>query len=40
MVSIYADTGFIVSLFLEETTSDEADRTFAAVDEPVFLSVY
>lgn len=35
----YADTGFVISLFLEETTSDAADRAFAAVDGPVQLSI-
>lgn len=33
----YADTGFIVSLYLEETTSEVASREAAAMKEPLAL---
>ena len=37
-MSAYADSGFVVSLFLVETTSEAADEVFSAVADPVFLS--
>ncbi len=33
----YADTGFIVSLYLEETTSEAASKEAAAMKEPLAL---
>jgi len=37
-VSAYADTGFLVSLLLVETTSQAADGVFASLDGAVLLS--
>jgi predicted nucleic acid-binding protein len=34
----YADTGFIVSLYLEETTSEAASKEAAAMKEPLALT--
>jgi predicted nucleic acid-binding protein len=37
-VSNYADTGFLVSLFLEETTSATADAVLAGLPGPLFVT--
>ncbi len=34
----YADTGFIVSLYLEETTSEVASKEVEAINEPLALT--
>ena len=38
MTAAYADTGFIASLYLEETTSGDAEGIFAAVGAPLPLT--
>jgi predicted nucleic acid-binding protein len=37
-VSAYVDTGFLVSLFLEETTSDTADRVLAELQKALIIT--
>lgn len=38
MSAAYADTGFIASLYLEESTSPVAERVFSDHGEPLLLS--
>lgn len=37
-MSAYADTGFLVSLFLEETTSATADKVLAGLQGPLIIT--
>jgi hypothetical protein len=37
-VNVYADTGFLVSLFLEETTSVAADQALVGLKGPLMLT--